>query len=440
MRDLPVSLDVLLLLLLVPAQTRLEENAILMVVPLLFYIMIELWLPLSPYLTLPRKMDKVRASFLTRLFLLFIMIAGAAVVPTGMRIGYRLSIQTNNPDTSASESKLHDGAIQTEAALEHLSNGKNPYVESYEDTELRFFGFFGTGLRNPALDHLVYLPGLLVTSFPLYRAIMNIGPFYDQRIVYLLAYLLLILLLPLMVIRPAHKLLLIAAIALNPLRTGLTITGMNDIVVILALILMAIALLHKRLLLSALFFGFACSLKQSAWFLAPFYVLLLTGMVDRRHLMREITKPLLVAALVFVIVVGPFIIWDAKAFLTDVFLYPGGLGSIQYPIRGYTIGRFLVGLGIISSPLEPFPFWILELLFGVPLLLLLLRYQRNRNNVGFMFICGGVFVFGMGLLSRFFQDNYVGYVSVLVTFGIVLTYDFSRPRQLAKDSAATVRL
>lgn len=419
---LPFSLDVLFLLLLVPAHTQLSGKAFLLVVPLLATIVLELWHPLTSYSSLPNVYNRTRLSFLLRFVLMLIMIASASIVPALENIALRLSLAADESGFSEAYAHMHDGAVQTESALEYLSQGKNPYVEKYDDTPLRYYTFSGISIpSNPAYDHFVYLPGFLITSWPVYLLFTELGLFYDQRLIYLMAYTLLILLLPLMVEAPAQKLLLLAAVGLNPLLVGPVIIGMNDVVVILALVVAALALIKKHCLLSALFLGVACIHKQSAWFVVPFYMLLLWRMVPSAYRLREMTKMLVVGALVTVLSFGPFLIWDASAFFQDVFAYPGGAVDVNYPIRGYTLGTMLVGMKLVESPLVSFPFWSLQLLLGVPFLAALLKYQWRRNDIGAMFLCAGVFIFGIGFLSRFFQDNYVGFVTVLITLGGILS-------------------
>lgn len=430
----PVSLDVLLLLVLVPAHVGLDGKPYLLVVPFLIYVLLELWIPLAPYSSLPEKLDKTRLSFLARLTLLLIIIAAATIVPTIEGIRSRYEITQQSPFSADAYRRVHDGAIQVEVALSYLQDGKNPYVENYENTPLRYFGFSNLEIpRNPAIDHFVYLPGFLLISYPAYSVFERIDLFYDQRLIYLLAYVLMVLLLPLLVEPPAVKLTMLAAIALNPLLTGPVIVGMNDVLLVLIVVFMGLALKTKHLMWSAVIFGLACAFKQSAWFLAPFYVLYLIPRVSGQNRVREITKLVFLAAITAIVIIAPFALWDISAFVTDVFAYPAGSVPVNYPIRGYTIGSLLVGTGVIDSPLDRFPFWALQLLLGIPLLLFLLRYQRRRNTIGSMLVAAGVFTFGMGFLSRFFQDNYVGYIAVLITMGVVMAMgEYSLGDDLAK--------
>jgi hypothetical protein len=417
----PVSLDVLLLLVLVPAQVTQQGEPFLLVIPLLIYVILELWIPLTPYTSLPEKFNRARLSFLAHLSLMLILIVTSTIVPAIDGIKLRSDRSKQDPVPQTVYRSIHDGAVQVEAALEYLSDGRNPYAERYDETPLRYYGFSNLDIpHNPALDHFVYLPGYLLISYPVHSALERIDLFYDQRYIYLLAFAMMILLLPLLVEPPSMKLLILAAVGLNPLLTGPVIYGMNDVLVLFLLVVIALLLKKKHLLLSAVVFGLACAFKQSAWFIAPFFIVLLFTRVSGKRQVLQVTKLVGVSAVVALLITAPFALWDLPAFVTDVFSYPAGSVAVNYPIRGYTVGTLMVGAGLIKSPLDKFPFWVLQLILGIPLLMFLLRYQWRRNTVGSMLLVAGVFTFGLGVLSRFFQDNYVGYIAVLTTLGVIV--------------------
>jgi hypothetical protein len=225
--------------------------------------------------------------------------------------------------------------------------------------------------------------------------------------------------LPVIIDSPTGKLSLLSAVALNPLLTGPVILGMNDVIVAVTIFVAVFALSRRRFALSALCFGMACTFKQSAWFAVPFYIVLLYRTLPEADRMRNLAKYVGIVVTVLLVIVGPFVLWDPPAFVTDVLAYPSGRVPLNYPIRGYTLGALLVGAGLIPSPLATFPFWIFQCLLGLPLLAVLLKYQWHHQGIGPMMLCSGIFIFGMGLLSRFFQDNYVGFVTIFMTMGIL---------------------
>lgn len=419
---LPLSLDVLVLLLLVPAHMQMQEaKSYLLVIQLLVsmaYIGLDLWHPLSSYGSLPNRYDRTRVTFLIRLVLILVMVTFACVVPTARYIFARLQADSGNADLLEAYSHIHDGAIQTEDALGYLRQGKNPYSESYEDSLLVLHELPEIAV-NPAIDHYVYLPGILLFSLPSYALSTTLLGFYDQRIIYLIMYLATVLMLPMLAKSPERKLSLTAAVGLNPLLVDPVIFGMNDVVILISFLMAAILLIKERPLLSALALSLGCASKQTAWLSIPFYLALLVGKPFKRNWLCQAWKPLGILLLVMVFVLAPFVAWDARAFIDDVFSYPAGTATLSFPIRGYSLAAILLGLGVISSPFDQFPFWILQLVFGIPLLLFLLKYQLARNDGARMFVCAGLFLFAIGFLSRFFQYNYVGLVTTLITIGVL---------------------
>jgi hypothetical protein len=421
-KSLSPSLDTLLLLVLVPAYLQFSGNAYILVLCLLVYVILGLFYPILGETQSSITPSRLRLAFFARLLLLLLIITVAVVVPTLQHIYSRIATGADQAGFNPAFADLHDGALQMELGLHDLANGKNPYAESYEDTPLKYYTIVvgSVQLTNPALHYFIYLPGFLIVSFPPYLIFQLAGLPFDQRWVYLACYLLLVAVLPSLADAPHHKLLLLAVIALNPLLTVPVTVGMNDVAVILFLTLMAKALLSKRLLLASFFFGIAITLKQSAWFFIPFYLLFLFLQVKPSRRPSELLKSSSLVALVLIVLVAPFAVWNLPAFVTDVLLYPSGLVGTNYPILGYTLGAELVALGVIPSVSSSFPFWILQLTIGVPFLILLLMNQWRNNSVGTMFQCAGLFIFGLGFLSRFFNNNYVGFVTVLIAIGIVL--------------------
>jgi len=76
--------------------------------------------------------------------------------------------------------------------------------------------------------------------------------------------------------------------------------------------------------------------------------------------------------------------------------------------------------GWSENSLSLFPFWILQLLVGVPILGTFLLLQTRRNSLALVAAGYAVTLLGTMLFSRFFKDNYAGYVVVLLTLAFVL--------------------
>ena len=184
---------------------------------------------------------------------------------------------------SGPASYTHDGGvIQTEAAIQFLLQGKNPYVEDYTKTPMAEWGF---NKFRTALYHYPYLPWTFLFSAPFYLLGQTIG-FYDQRLVYLLLLAVALALAPRLVQGERNQLALVACLGLNPIMALDVIFGQNDSFVLCWIIFSLVCWRHWQKQrkptalpwLSALFFGLACASKPTAWFFAPFYaLLLLTG-------------------------------------------------------------------------------------------------------------------------------------------------------------------
>ena len=417
-----VSIDVLVLLLVAPAYIQ-EKDAYLVVIALLAYVLLSLWLPLA--LNQKESSRRNRLSFVFRYTLLLVIAVSVVVVPTLANVWERMVTPVEEDGFSPAYSTLSDSAMQTELALGYLDAGLNPYEERYEDTPLRFYQWLDveqTDWQDPAYDYFVYFPGYLLLSLPFYKAAAATGILYDQRIVYLLFYVILLFVLPHLVKAPAYGLALVAAVGLNPLFTEPVVSGMNDVVPFLGVVLAVLALTRRRFLWAAFFMGMACALKQYAWFVAPFFILYVWEQSEPARKLRNTALSVAIIGVWILVVALPFFLWAPQAFYTDTLAFPAGRAEILYPIRGFTIGRLLMGVGVIPTFFAPFPFQWLQLLFGLPLLLFLLWYQ-HKKGVAAMLLAAAVFIFGFGFLSRFFHPNYVGVVTVLAALGVLM--DFS---------------
>jgi uncharacterized membrane-anchored protein YitT (DUF2179 family) len=113
------------------------------------------------------------------------------------------------------------------------------------------------------------------------------------------------------------------------------------------------------------------------------------------------------------LVIGPFFIWDPKAFLESTIFYLSGSVSHSYPISGYGWGMVLRQLGIISDPHQNYPFWIWQLIFCLPFLIFLIRWLLKNPTVKNLIFSYGVFTFVFWYFSRYFNNSHLGYLSIV---------------------------
>lgn len=415
-------IDLLLLLVLIPAQIELfSQGDYFLVILLLLYMAFTIWRPLSDLDQLPDRIGSGRILFLLRLMLLFLIILITPIAVTFQNIQSRLQADAGQGEMLEAYLQFHDGAYQVELALDYLANGENPYVNTYEDPRMLIMG--PIVYENPAVEHLVYLPGLLLLSMPFQSMVTALVGFYDQRLLYLLAFISLIFLLPAIVTKPTHKLALIVGICLNPWFSLPVSVGMNDVVVVCGLLISAIFLHKRHPNAAAILFGLTCTVKQSAWLVAPFFLLALFLAAPPAKRRRQTSTAVALIALVMILIIGPFALWDLPAFVDDTFAYASGsASSLNYPIRGYTLGRLLIVFGVIESEAATYPFWQWQLLLGLPAFGLCLYYQCKRRTLAAMFLAASFFIFTLGFVSRFFQDNYVGFVMTLAFLGFFPTF------------------
>lgn len=385
-----------------------------LVVMTLAYLCLEVVYPLAAISSWAALSRPGRITFLLRQTLLWLLVLVAGVLPAVQNIILRRQPNANFNEVYL---QLHDGAYQTELALNLLQQGRNPYAASYADTLLAAYQVPETE-GNPAVDHYIYLPGLLWLSWPLKALSEAWWGWFDQRLVYILFYLLTLFALPLLFRSPQLKLAAFVAIGLNPLLTAEIHTGMNDVVVLFFLLVAVLFLERQRWAVAAIMLGLACSCKQSGWLVIPFYLAVGSGR-------RQFWQPLLLISLVMVILIGPLALWDLPAFWDDTFAYTSGTAAgLNYPIRGYSLGRLLVGLGLIPTADSQFPFGLLQLVGGGLTLAWLLP---RTGRIAHFWLYSALFIFILGFFSRFFNHTYFGFVTLLATIGWLMAADAPSP-------------
>jgi hypothetical protein len=368
-----------------------------------------------------------------KLALVWLIIALTVLLPTAKLVLLR---HENLP-----QSYSHDGGvIQTEAAVDFFLADRNPYVEDYRSTPMAEWGFeeFRT-----ALDHYPYLPWTYVFAAPVKLASDALLGWYDQRFVYLLVFVIGLVLATRLVspTRPRERLGLLMVLGLNPLMGLDLIFGQNDLFVwawiVLAFWLLARSRLspthahppplltpHSSLLvlLSSAAFGLACASKPTAWFLAPFFALLLVQ--DQIRSWRDIPRSLPAmlkrgwpALVVFAVLVGPYLIWNANAFVDDVWRWAAGTTATHYQIWGWGASNFVLAFGGLASRFDTWPFWIPELIVTLPLLLWLGWRQIRYNHLAAACWHYGLLLLGFLFVSRFLNENYLGYILAFLAIG-----------------------
>jgi hypothetical protein len=341
---------------------------------------------------------------------------------------------------SGPASYSHDGGvIQTEVTIQYLLAGKNPYREDYLDTPMAEWGF---SRYRSALYHYPYLPWTFLFSAPFYLAGQTLG-FYDQRIVYLLLMVAALLVARQLADGEQRRLMLVATLALNPLMALDLIFGQNDSFV-LCWILFSLVAWRKAgdlwiaeralaarwwLIGSAVLYGLACASKPTAWFFAPFYGLLLVAERDLgQHgweLVRAapgILRRAAPALAVFAAILLPYILWDPYAFYDDVWRWSSGQGETGYQIWGWGASNYILAFGLVADRFAEWPFWLLEVGVGLPLLLWFIRRQQRANTLANACWHYALLLLLFFYTSRFLNENYLSYILALMALGALGRY------------------
>ncbi len=399
---LTLSLDTLLLLVLGAANLWFNPVSSAFIVTLMaFYVLLGWLAPGMPdEMSQPRALDRFAFSFRLFIVLMVVMVAGALPTVEEIMLRHREGGATH----------ANDGVFQTEAAVQYVLNGQNPYTENYWHTPMADYKRGEPPWTDSPIYHNAYLPFLFIVSIPFYGLSQATLGWYDQRFLYLIMYMVVLFLLPILVHKQRDKLAVLSAFGLNLLWGFFLASGRNDVVILLGLLLTTVLLVQNHVSTSALVLGLTMAVKHTAWFFLPFYlVFLLAGQVNWESIRRVLVRvsPLFIAMAVIIV---PFALWDIRAFVDDTVLYLMAATEHSFPIKGWGFGTLLLAAGVIPSAESAFPFGIFEALFGIPVLVLLLRWQWRENTLQRMWVGFAAFSFVVEYFSRFFNDNYVIFV------------------------------
>ncbi len=384
---------------------------------LLAYVLVSVW------------MGSARRAFRFKLTLIYAIIGVLVFGKTALLINLR--------HQSVPWSYSHDGGvIQTESTIDYFLSGKNPYVEDYVDTPMAQWGI---NEYRTALYHYPYLPLTFVFSAPFYTLANATIGWFDERMVYLLLFALMLALIPKMVRGEEKTLLAVMFVGLNPIMAEDVIFGANDPFVLFWLVL-AVWLLGrqktpsaKNYLLASAALGLASASKPTAWFLTPFWLLYLLkdvwgarlipppsrrAALAKTALRRAWTLP--AVALVFIL---PWLLWDAFAMYDDVWRWSAGQGETGYQIWGWGASNLVLGFGWVADRFAYFPFIIPQAIVSVPLLVGLAVRQLKENTIGTMLMAYVVFLLVFFFLSRFLQPNYLGFLGSVLALAYFIDPD-----------------
>lgn len=311
---------------------------------------------------------------------------------------------------------IHDGALQTEVAITALRTGQNPYAIDYAKSAFGAFPdtFSQATQPNPAWNHYVYLPFPLLVSAPIASLMLHLGGWFDVRIVYLALFVVLILSLMLLA-RTVEQRLLVGVLGLfNPYFVQFFIAGFNDVFFLALIALTAVLMQRRRLVWAAIVFGAAIVTKQPAWFLTPFFLTYVYAAAPIGRRWKSVISGAAIVGGAALIAMAPFIIWSPARFFESTIGYAIGDAAASYPISGFGFGQLLVSSGTIRTMWDRYPFWIWQAVLGLPLLVILIRWQLRQNSIARMLFAYAALTTVLLFFSRYFNDSHLGMLSMLV--------------------------
>ena len=304
---------------------------------------------------------------------------------------------------------IHDGALMVEEAARKLLHGMNPYVADYLDTPM----FYWPMINNPALYHLTYFPFMFLVTVPFVWLFDHLGIFWDQRYLYLPAYVATLCLVPFLVRGAAQRLALTAVVALNPQLFPFVVEGRNDFFVLLPLFGAVLLLQRERRTLASLAFAVAGAAKLHALFILPFVAVYLVATRRPRTVgeaWSALWRPAWPAALVLAATFVPFLVNDFAAFYDDVVRYNAGGAAWTYPISGMGFSALLLALGVIEYRQADFPFAAVEIAVAAPIAAWWLVRLWRRPTIETLLSGYALALLAFLFFGRYFQGNYLGFI------------------------------
>jgi hypothetical protein len=185
---------------------------------------------------------------------------------------------------------------------------------------------------------------------------------------------------------------------------------------------------------AAVLYGLACASKPTAWFFAPFLALLFVsespveasigGVV--RALVRGALR-LWPALLAFALLVLPYALWDGWSLYDDVWRWSSGQGETGYQIWGWGASNFVLAAGWVRDRFEPWPFWLSEVIVGLPLLVWFVWRQARDNTLAAACWHYALFLLAFFYTSRFLNENYLGYILAFLALGVLTGLTIPEP-------------
>jgi len=277
-------------------------------------------------------------------------------------------------------------------------------------------------------------------STPFVWAFDHLGLFWDQRYLYLPAYVATLAIVPFLVKGMAARIAMTTAIALNPQLFPFVLEGRNDFFVLLFLFGGIALLMRERRTAASLAFAAAGAAKLHALIFLPFVAVYLVATRKPRTLREAVAAltPTWPAAIFLLATFVPFLVNDFGAFYDDVVRYNAGGAAWTYPISGMGFSALLLSLGLIPYRQADFPFAAIEIAVATPIAAWWLVRLWRRPTIATLLAGYALTLLAFLFFGRYFQGNYLGFIVAVFTPVPFLAASTVRPRRRARRSARLV--
>ena len=325
---------------------------------------------------------------------------------------------------------VQDGTFQTQIVASRLLQGHDPYGTDFTHTELVRWYAYPDGTATP--HHYIYYPLVILAAVPAVALEQAFGLAADVRPFQLILAGVAFLLIVRLPLGWKARWLLATLLLLNPFFGW--IEGRNDILWI-APILAAVGVgLQGRWRAAAWLVGTAAAVKV---FAIPFVLFLGTvlvvrwqhGLLHRRGLWTSLlglVVPLLATTV-------PFVLWNPAAFWDDT---AGWVLDRGFPIYGFGLGQALLLTHLLPSPFTPFPFGLVQLGVGTPMLVLGIVAIIRRPTIEQALAAAGPLLAVLVLFGRFTMDSYIASLVFILVLAMALSRRAGEPATSLQSIAA----
>jgi uncharacterized membrane protein len=194
------------------------------------------------------------------------------------------------------------------------------------------------------------------------------------------------------------------------------VLGDNDLPMIALLLAATLTIARRRFVAAAILIGLAIATKQTALIALP----VLVGWAFANGMTwRLLPRYAGLALLTVLVLIAPFLAWNAPAFLRDTVLYNVGSGGEAYPIQGIGLSSWLLQAGIIHGARDAFPFLLIQLPLVITAWVLGWRWLRRHRLAGDAVVWMGLAFFVFLFTNRFAQPTYILLGVELITVGLL---------------------